>query len=67
PLMLPVRVAQRWRSGPEPVPPGEFEIRVPPAPVNSLLTGLVWLESKALGHVDMPVGSSLLCHARKPA
>ena len=66
PLMLPVRVVQRWRSGARPVPPGEFDITVPSAPVNTLLTGLVWLESKALGYVDMPVGSSLLCHARKP-
>ena len=66
PLMLPVRVAQRWRSGGADVPPGEFDISVPPAPVNALLTGLVWLESKALTMVDMPVGSSLLCHARKP-
>jgi len=66
PLMLPVRVAQRWRSGGEQVPPGEFDIRVPPAPINSLFSGLVWLESKALAYVDMPVGSSLLCHARKP-
>ena len=66
PLMLPVRVAQRWRSGAEPVPPGEFDIRVPPAPLNTLLSGLVWLESKALGYFDMPVGGSLLCHACKP-
>ena len=66
PLMLPVRVAQRWRSGAEPVPPGEFDIRVPPAPLNALLSGLVWLESKALGYFDMPVGGSLLCHACKP-
>ena len=66
PLMLPVRVAQRWRSGGAQVPAGEFDISVPPAPVNRLLTGLVWLESKALAVVDMPVGGSLLCHARKP-
>lgn len=66
PLMLPVRVAQRWRGGGAALPPGEFDISVPPAPINTLLTGLVWLESKALAHVNMPVGSSLLCHARKP-
>lgn len=66
PLMLPVRVAQRWRSGVEHVPPGEFDISVPPAPINTLLSGLVWLEAAALSVVDMPVGSSLLCRARKP-
>lgn len=66
PLMLPVRIAQRLRSGAKPVPPGEFDITVPSAPINTLLTGLVWLEAKTLRYVDMPVGSSLLCHARKP-
>lgn len=66
PFMLPVRAVQRWRSDGAEVPPGEFDISVPPAPLNTLFTGLVWLESKALTLVDMPVGSSLLCHARKP-
>jgi SAM-dependent methyltransferase len=65
PLMLPVRVAQRWTSGDDSVPPGEFDISVPPAPVNALLTGLVWLEAGALRSVDMPIGGSLLCHAEK--
>ncbi len=64
PVMLPVRVVQRWGSGPA-IPPGEFDITVPPAPVNALLTALARLEAAALRVVDMPVGSSLLCHARK--
>ena len=64
PLMLPVRVVQRWRGGGA---PGEFDITVPPAPVNALLTGLLGLEAAALRVVDMPIGSSLMCHARKPA
>lgn len=64
PLMLPVRVMQRWSSGND-VPAGEFDINVPPAPVNSLLTGAVWLESAALRHMNMPIGSSILCRARK--
>jgi hypothetical protein len=67
PVMLPVRVVQRWRSGGEGVPAGEFDIAVPPAPINTLLTGLVRLEAAALRHVDMPIGSSLLCRARKPS
>jgi SAM-dependent methyltransferase len=66
PMMLPVRLVQRWRSGAT-IPAGEFDITVPPAPVNALLTGLVRLESAALRVVDMPFGSSLLCHARKGA
>jgi SAM-dependent methyltransferase len=66
PVMLPVRVAQRWASAGAAVPAGEFDIRVPPAPLNGLLSGLVWLEAAALRYVNMPVGSSLLCRARKP-
>ncbi|MGH9173756.1 MAG: class I SAM-dependent methyltransferase [Vicinamibacterales bacterium] len=66
PVMLPVRVAQRWRSG-DTLPAGEFDITIPRAPINALLTGLVGLEAAALRLVDMPVGSSLMCHARKPA
>lgn len=64
PAMLPVRVVQRWRSG-KTVPAGEFDITVPPAPINAVLSGLVRVEAAALRMVDMPIGSSLLCHARK--
>ena len=65
PLMLPVRVAQRWSSGGTDVPPGEFDISVPPAPVNALLTGVVWIEAAAVRGINMPIGSSILCRARK--
>jgi hypothetical protein len=44
---------------------GEREITVPPAPVNAALTALVSLEALALRAVNMPIGSSLLCVARK--
>ena len=66
PLMLPVRVLQRWRSGEDQAPAGEFDIRVPPAPINALLTGVVRVEAAALRAIDMPIGGSLLCRARKP-
>jgi len=62
PLMLPVRLVQRWYGGGA---AGEFDITVPPWPVNALLTGVVRAEAAALRVVDMPIGSSLLCHARK--
>lgn len=65
PLMLPVRAWQRWKSGGH-VPAGEFDITVPPAPINAALTAVVGLEAAALRIVNMPVGSSLLLHARKP-
>jgi SAM-dependent methyltransferase len=66
PVMLPVRVMQRWRSG-DALAPSEFDITVPPAPINAVLTALVRVEAAALRVVDMPLGSSLLCHARKPS
>jgi SAM-dependent methyltransferase len=65
PVMLPVRLWQRWRSGGT-LPAGEFDITVPPAPVNGLFTALVGLEAAALRVTNMPIGSSLLLHARKP-
>jgi SAM-dependent methyltransferase len=65
PIMLPVRLAQRWSSGGSAVPAGEFDITVPPAPVNAALSGLLRVEAAALRLVNMPVGSSLMVHARK--
>jgi SAM-dependent methyltransferase len=64
PLMLPVRIWQRHRAGAA-IAPGEFDITVPAAPVNAVLTAVVRAEAAALRLVDMPIGSSLLCHARK--
>ena len=64
PLMLPVRLLQRVTGAAS--EPGEFDITVPPAPINAALSGLLSLEAAALKRVDMPIGSSLLCHARKP-
>ncbi len=42
------------------------EISVPPALINSVLTGALKVESWWLQRVDNPFGSSLLCLARKP-
>jgi SAM-dependent methyltransferase len=65
PVMLPVRIAQRWQRAGE-VPAGEFDIRVPPAPVNAILSAALWTEAAALRYLNMPIGSSLLCRAIKP-
>lgn len=65
PVILPVRLAQRLKGGGH-VPAGEFEITVPSAPVNAALSAALWVESALLKMVDMPIGSSILCHARKP-
>jgi SAM-dependent methyltransferase len=61
PLTAAVRFAQRLRGHQE----SDAEISVPPAPVNAALSGILALESMALGFVDMPAGSSLLCLAHK--
>jgi SAM-dependent methyltransferase len=67
PMMLPVRMWHRRTATDGVVQAGEGEITVPMAPVNALLTALVSLEALALRAVDMPIGSSLMCLARKPA
>lgn len=66
PIMLPVRLWQRWRSGGK-LEAGEFDITVPPAPINGFFSTLVGLEAAALRVSNMPIGSSLLLHAIKPA
>jgi SAM-dependent methyltransferase len=65
PMMLPVRMWHRWTARNGVVAAGEGEITVPIAPVNALLTALVSLEALALRAVDMPIGGSLMCLARK--
>ena len=67
PIMLPVRMWHRLTAKDGVVAAGEGEITVPMAPVNALLTALVSLEALALRGVDMPIGSSLMCLARKPS
>ena len=64
PMILAVRTAQRtlrrWRA-----PSGDADLRVPPAPINALLSFLVKGEAALARRVPMPVGSSLLIVARK--
>jgi SAM-dependent methyltransferase len=64
PLVAAVRLKQRL--GGDHVESQE-EITVPPAPINALLSGLLAIEAAALRIVNMPVGSSLVAVARKPA
>jgi SAM-dependent methyltransferase len=65
PMMLPVRAWHRLTASGGAVAAGEGEITVPAAPVNAALTALVSLEAMALRAVNMPIGSSLMCLARK--
>jgi SAM-dependent methyltransferase len=65
PLMLAVRMAQRvqrvWRR-----PRGDTDLKMPPAPINALLTGIVKGEAALARRVRIPFGSSLMIVARKP-
>lgn len=65
PPLLVIRTLQRLRSGGAP-PPGEWEISVPWAPVNAVMTAVLAAESALLRVVNLPLGSSILCLARKP-
>ena len=60
-----VRAFHRWR-GLSTESDAHQEIAVPPAPVNTALTAMLWLESRWVRAIDNPFGSSLLCVARKP-
>src|SRR5262249_7086093 len=67
PFQVPPAVPALQRSRgikPEGGPRGDFY--VPPAPVNALFSGLLNLESRAIAAgINMPIGSSVLCLARK--
>jgi len=66
PMMLPVRIWHRLTAKDGVVAAGEGEITVPVAPVNAALTALVSLEALALRAINMPIGGSLMCLAKKP-
>jgi hypothetical protein len=66
PLMLAVRTAQRVMGLATPEESGT-DVKMPLAPLNGVLSALLWCEARALRWTDMPIGSSLLCVARKPA
>ena len=65
PLMLVVRTTQRLVGLATPEEAGT-DVAMPPAVLNWLLGVLVSCEALALRVMDMPIGSSLLCVARKP-
>jgi SAM-dependent methyltransferase len=66
PLMLAVRSTQRLIGLATPEEAGT-DMAIPAAPVNAALSAMLWCEARALRVMDMPIGSSLLCVARKPA
>ncbi len=64
--MLAVRLLQRARHA-EKTTAAKSDFTMPPAPLNGLLSLLLAAEAGALRLVDLPIGSSILCLARKPA
>jgi hypothetical protein len=64
PLMLALRLGQR-AVGLEPPERAKAEISIPHPVVNEALAALLSVEGALLDRIDMPIGSSLLCLARK--
>ncbi len=65
PILFAVRTWQRWRGGGR-AAVSETEIGVPSMPVNAVLSAALTVESWLLRAVNLPVGSSVICLARKP-
>lgn len=66
PITASVRAFQRLR-GVKAEKDNKGDFYVPPAPINALFSGVLAVESKLIAAgIDMPVGSSLLCLAKKP-
>jgi SAM-dependent methyltransferase len=68
-LFAPLAVSRLWqrRRGLRKEAEAQLDILVPPAPINTIMTAVLQLESVWLRWFDAPFGSSLLCLARKPA
>lgn len=68
--LFPVMFALRWwqrRRGLKPAAQAQHEISIPSPAINGALTRLLALEAALVRRANMPVGSSLLLLARKPA
>jgi len=64
PAVLPFRVAQRLAGLATPEEAGT-DFATPPAVVNDLLSATLALEARLLRRIDLPIGSSIACLARK--
>lgn len=65
PVMLAVRLAQRLGGLPSAEEAGNH-LAIPAGPVNAAFSAVLAVESRLLRWLDMPIGSSVLCLARKP-
>jgi SAM-dependent methyltransferase len=64
PIALGVRLFERMTGRAETA--SDADLRVPNPAINAILNGTLWVENRLLRAVNLPVGSSLLCVARKP-
>lgn len=67
PLVLVMRTFQRAMGLPSPEEESSNQLEVPVAPINTLFSSVLAVESVLVRCMDMPVGSSLLVLARKPS
>lgn len=63
PLTLAVRVFDRWTG--RATQASDADLRVPSAPVNTTLNLALAAEAHLMRYVNLPIGTSLLCLARK--
>ena len=61
-----VRTIQRGRGLRGETEAADSDIRVPPEPINAVMSAVMQVEAAWIRRFDAPFGSSLLCLARKP-
>jgi len=67
-LLFPVIAAQRLASRLKGVDEkAEYDVKVPPAPLNRALGAVMALEGRILRHTELPIGSSLVAVCHRPA
>jgi len=65
PIALAVRATERLTG--RAAEASEADLRVPSAPINAALGAITAIDGGLLRFVNLPIGTSLLCVARKPA
>jgi SAM-dependent methyltransferase len=63
PVTLAVRAADRLTG--RVAVASDADLRIPPAPINALLSGAMAIDGGLLRFINLPIGTSLLCVARK--
>jgi len=64
PLIAAQRLASRFKGVHQ---KAEYNVRIPPAPINAILRGIMGVEGRLIRHSEMPIGSSLVAVCRRPA